>query len=167
MSAYEQRKQQIELYSTAVSEFFLECSGEAALVRSVFLLDKTQAPVLWNDFNSFVSMEGVWVGSVCVSASRKLLSHVLLLSGRGRYEDEEHLGVVDQIATQFARRTRLKYGSRLRVSAPEGFCGRSKLVPKLSRASPCAITFSWRGYEAGLVVDVDTPNAASRTVQVM
>ena len=157
MNSQTERLQQIELFSSAVSEFFLERSGEAAVVRSAFLLDKTQAPVLWNDFNSLISMEGALTGSVCVSASRKLLSHLLLLSGGGRYEDEEHLGIMDEVAAQFSGRTRMKYGSALRVSAPEGFCGRSREVPKLSRTSPYALTFSWRGYEAGLVVDIETP----------
>ena len=156
MSLHAQRLQQIELFSATVADFFQERSGEAAVVRSAFLLDKSQEPVLWNDFNSIIHLEGLLVGSVCFSASRKLLSHILLLSGKSKYEDEEHLGVVDQVAAQFSGRSRMKYGAALRVSDPEGFCGQSKKIQKRSKSSPYALKFSWRGYDAGLVIDLET-----------
>lgn len=160
MSPYTQRLQHLELYSAAVADFFQAKSGEAAVVRTAFLLDKSQPPVLWNDFNSIIHMDGLFVGSVCFSASRKLLSHLLLLSGKSKYEDEEHVGLVDQLTAQFSGRLRTKYGAALRVSSPEGFCGKDKAVHKRSKSSPCAIAFSWRGYEAGLVIDVQ-PAAAT------
>ena len=122
----EQRKQQIELYSTAVSSFSGVQGGGCSCSLGVSTGPRRKRRFL-NGFNS----QWVWrrMGGLClVSASRKLLSHVLAVVRRGRYEDEEHPGVVDQIATQFARRTRLKYGSRLRVSRARRFCGRSREV---------------------------------------
>lgn len=161
MIRYEQRLQHVELLSSAVSDVFAQWSGEAATVRTAFLLDKAQPPVLWNDFNSIIHMDGLLLGSVCFSASRKLLSHLLLVSGKSKYEDEEHVALVDQMSSQFSGRLRTKYGANLRVSKPEGFPGKDKDVRKLSKSSACAVAFSWRGYEAGLVVDVYAPVAAS------
>lgn len=145
----------IALFSETVSEFFDGLSGEPALVRSAYLLDDAQDPVLWNDFHGLIVISGGYVGSVCFSAPRSLLSHVLLLSGEGSYDEEKHLDIVGEIANQFSGRARRKFGETLEISTPIAFAGRARHVGRRASSVPYAIPFSWRGYEAGLVVNIE------------
>jgi chemotaxis protein CheX len=155
MRSYELRPEHIELFSETVSEFFDSLCGEPAQVRSAYLLDDAQDPVLWNDFHGLIVISGDFVGTVCFSASRNLLTHVLLLSGEGSYDDDKHLDIVGEIANQFAGRARKKFGERLEISTPIAFAGRARQVSRRAQTAPYAIPFSWRGYEAGLVVNLE------------
>ena len=155
MTVHELRPEHIQLFSDTVSEFFGSISGEPAIVRSAYLLEEEQEPVLWNDFNGLIRISGGYVGTVCFSAPRRLLTHVLLLSGEGQYDEEKHLDIVGEIANQFSGRSRLKFGEKLRISTPEAFAGRACEITRCTRSTPYAIPFTWRGYEAGLVVSLE------------
>ena len=155
MRAFELRPEHIELFSETVSEFFDSLCGEPALVRSAYLLDSAEDPVLWNDFHGLIIVSGDFVGSVCLSASRNLLTHVLMLSGEGSYDEDKHLDIVGEIANQFAGRARRKFGERLEISTPIAFSGRARQVARHAKSAPYAIPFSWKGYEAGLVVNLE------------
>lgn len=155
MNPLDLRPEHIELFSATVCEFFESISGEPALVRSAYLLDNAQDPVLWNDFHGLIVIGGGYIGSVCFSASKNLLTHVLLLSGEGNYDDDKHLDIVGEIANQFAGRARRKFGGELEISTPIAFAGRARQIPRRARSAPYAIPFSWRGYEAGLVVNLE------------
>ena len=154
MTIHELRPEHIELFSTAVTEFFDSISGEPAFVRSAYLLEESQYPVLWNDFNGLIMISGGYVGTVCFSAPRGLLSHVLLLSGEGQYGEDQHLDIVGEIANQFSGRARMKFCETLDISTPIAFTGRTRLVQRQAKSAPYAIPFSWRNYEAGLVVHI-------------
>ena len=155
MSAQELRSEHIELFSKTVIEFFESINGGHASVRSAYLLEDSQAPVLWNDFNGLIQIKGGYLGTVCFSASRNLLTHVLLLSGEGKYGDDNCLDIVGEIANQFSGRSRMKFGESLEISTPVAFAGRAYQTPRRARSAPYAIPFSWHGYEAGLVVNLD------------
>ena len=153
------RPEHIELFAKTVSEFFESISGEAAAVRSAYLLEETQAPVLWSDFNGLILISGGYTGTVCFSAPRSMLSHLLLLSGEGLYSDENHLDIVGEIANQFSGRSRQKFGETLQISTPIAFAGRDLEVSRRAKSAPYAIPFSWRNYEAGLVVNLEPVQA--------
>ncbi len=155
MTMHEVRPEHIEIFAETVSEFFDGLSGEPALVRSAYLMDAEDDPVLWNDYNGVIRISGGYRGSVCFSASRRLLTHVLLLCGEGKYDESKHLDIVGEIANQFSGRSRLKFGDQLVISTPEAFAGRSRAVRRELASPPYAIPFSWRGYEAGLVVNLE------------
>jgi len=160
MTVAELRPEHIELFSTTVTEFFASISGDPAIVRSAYLLENSADPVLWNDFNGLIEISGGYVGTVCFSAPRSLLTHVLLLSGEGQYGDEQHLDIVGEIANQFSGRARLKFGAALEISTPFAFAGRARQIRGRAKSAPYAIPFSWRGYEAGLVVNIETAEQA-------
>lgn len=155
MSAIELRPEHIELFSDTVSEFFDSLCGEPAVVRSAYLLAEAQDPVLWNDFHGLIVVSGEYVGTVCFSASRNLLTHLLLLSGEGGYDEENHLDIVGEIANQFAGRARCKFGETMEISTPIAFAGRARQIVRRAESTPYAIPFSWRGYEAGLVINLE------------
>ena len=155
MIAKELAPEHIELFSNTVIEFFSTLSGEPACVRSAYLLEDADDPVLWNDFHGLILISGDYVGTVCFSAPRSMLTHVLLLSGVGDYSDEKHLDIVGEIANQFSGRSRREFGESLVISTPIAFAGRAQQIHRRAKSAPYAIPFSWRSYEAGLVVNLE------------
>lgn len=155
MSLFQLSPAHIAVFSETVTEFFDCLCGEPAMVRSAYLLEDNHDPVLWNDFHGLIVISGGYVGSVCFSAPRSLLSHVLLLSGEGVYDDDSHLDLVGEIANQFSGRARKKFGDALEISTPIAFAGRAQPIARRARSAPYALPFSWRGYEAGLVVNLE------------
>ena len=142
----------IEIFTEAIGEYFEASTGEKALVRSAYLLEGSDAPVLWNDFHGVIAISGGYHGTVCFSAPRKLLSHLLMSIGDRNYTDECHLDLVGEIANTLSGCARKHFGEMLQISTPMTFLGRAGEVRAATDSIPYAIPFQWRGYEAGLVV---------------
>lgn len=144
----------IEVFSEAISHFFATATRDPALVRSAYVLDADD-PVLWNDYNGVIDVDGGFAGSIAFSASRELLSHVLLKMGEQDFTEEKHRDIVGEIANILSGRARRHFGEGLRISTPTAFSGRGKAVKRRARSAPYAIPFRWKGYEADLVVNLD------------
>ena len=58
MSIRELTPEHIELFADTIVDFFSTLSGEPASVRSAYLLDEADDPVLWNDFQGLITISG-------------------------------------------------------------------------------------------------------------
>lgn len=154
MSFKELRAADIEVFSSAICDYFEVVSGEKAQVRSAYLLE-AEAPVLWNDYQGVIALHDGFVGTVCFSAPKALLTHILMLMGQGDYDDDTHLDLVGEIANTLAGQARRHFGEKLEISTPVAFTGRNGKVLSPAHSQPYAIPFTWRGYHAGLVVNLD------------
>ena len=96
------RPQDIEVFTEAITHYFSASTGELASVRSAYLLERG-GPVIWNDFNGLIEISGDYQGSICFSAPRALLSHVLLKMGESVFTDERHGDIVGEIAATLAK----------------------------------------------------------------
>ena len=155
MNLWKKIQKPIEIFSSSVCDFFDEISGEPACVRSAFLLDDAKDPILWNEYNGLIQGDGDFTGTICFSASRGFLSHALLVSGEGKYDEGHHFGLVGKILNQFMDRARLQFGNALRASSPKIFERHGFDFPKSVRSRAYAVIVLWRGYEAGLVVNLE------------
>lgn len=162
MNARELNAEDIEVFSSAIAEFFETTSGERARVRSAYLLE-TSAPMLDNDYSGIINIAGGYTGTVCFSAPKGLLTHILLICGESAYSEESHLDIVGEIANTLSGRARKHFGEALEISTPRAFAGQQGAPSPRVRSLPYAIPFTWHGYEAGLVVSL-TPNEQRRNV---
>eukprot|EP01034_Spumella_vulgaris_P010836 gene10836-13756_t len=112
---HELRPEDIEVFSEAITHFFNTCTGETANVRSAYLIEHGPA-VLWNDFNGLIEISGAYTGSVCFSAPRALLSHVLLKMGESVFTDDRHADIVGEIANTLSGRARRHFGEGLSIA---------------------------------------------------
>jgi chemotaxis protein CheX len=154
MSARDLASGDIEVFSEAVRAYFRTTTGEAAEVRSAYLLDSTE-PALRNDYNGIIEISGGFVGSVCFSAPRTLLSHVLLAIGERDYTDDKHRDLVGEIANTLSGRARRHFGEQLGISPPRTFGMVSCSLDRRAASAPYAIPLTWNGYAADLVVHLD------------
>lgn len=154
MTGKELQAADIEVFAEAISHFFATACGETAAVRTAYLLDGEEKN-LWNDFNGLIDVQGAYVGTICFSAPRSLLSHVLLKMGQRDFSEMHHLDIVGEIANTFSGRARRHFGEALHISPPRAFAGRAVDTCAHAKSTPFAIPLCWHGYEAHLVVHLD------------
>jgi chemotaxis protein CheX len=139
------------VFTEAITHYFLASTGEPAVIRSAYLLN-TGGPVLWNDFNGLIEISGEYQGSVCFSAPRGLLSHVLLKMGESIFTDERHGDIVGEIANTLSGRARRRFGEGLGISPPQLLNYPLTTYEPTAHNTPYAIPLRWHGYEANLVI---------------
>lgn len=154
MTGKELQAADIEVFAEAISHFFATSCGERAEVRTAYLLDGAEKN-LWSDFNGLIDVRGGYIGNICFSAPRSLLSHVLLKMGQRDFTEEHHLDIVGEIANTFSGRARRHFGEALHISPPRAFAGQGGDAGLPAKSIPYAIPLCWHGYEASLVVHLD------------
>lgn len=150
----ELRPQDIEVFSEAITQFFSTYTGESASVRSAWLVEDG-TPVLWDDYNGVIDIGGDYTGTVCFSAPRAMLSHMLLRMGESVFTDERHGDIVGEIANTLSGRARRHFGEGLDISPPRLVNAGTGCRPRAT-GSAYAIPLRWHGYEANLVVHIDS-----------
>jgi chemotaxis protein CheX len=150
---HELRPEDLEVFTEAITHFFTTSTGETAAVRSAYLLQRGPA-VLWNDFNGLIEIGGDYRGSICFSAPRALLSHVLLKMGEAVFTDERHADLVGEIANILSGRARRHFGEGLQIAPPRLLAAGQAPATAHEAARPYAIPLLWHGYEANLVVQL-------------
>lgn len=144
----------IKIFSDAATAFFNQSTARQAHVKTAYLLPAAQN-VIWDDYQGMIALGGDYRGTVTFSASRGLLSHVLLLLGEGDYSDASHRDIVGEIANQMSGYARRHFGQRMDISPPRILTPHSRRPDGSTlKVAPYAIPLSWDGYEAHLVVQM-------------
>lgn len=143
----------IEVFSDAICDYFKTASGEEAQVRSAYLLEGDY-PRNWNEYHGVIPVHGGFVGTVCFSAPKTLLTHVLMLMGDKSFSEASHLDLVGEIANTLSGRARKHFGETLCIDPPKAFLGAHEPVMSSGPGKPYVIPFTWRTYEGGLVVNL-------------
>lgn len=147
------RAEDIRIFSDAAGAFFEHSTRRPARVRTAYLLESPE-PVVWDDYQGVIQLIGRYRGSVGFSASRGLLTHVLLLMGERDYSESSHCDIVGEIANQMSGYARRHFGETMEISPPRVL--KRKGPPDISarddEGTPFVIPLSWDSYEAHLVV---------------
>ena len=143
----------IRVFCDAAAAFFQQTTGAQAAVRTAYLMPQAE-PAVWSDFQGLIELSGRYRGSVAFSASRGLLSHVLLKIGEGDYSDASHRDIVGEIANQMSGYARRHFGETLDISVPRVLSGSERGGLGAFDGQPFVIPMRWDGYEAHLVVRI-------------
>lgn len=155
------KSQDVQVFSGAISAFFNNSTRRPAIVRSSYLAE-TAHPLPKADFSGVVDLGGRYQGWVCFSASRGLLSHVLVSMGLGGYTDAGHLDLVGEIANVMIGQAQRHFGDDLKISVPRTFPGNAAALVSESNSLPVLLPMTWNGYEAVLAVHlVDSRRGAA------
>jgi chemotaxis protein CheX len=145
------KAEDIRIFSDAAVAFFEQSTRRRAMVRTAYLLESPE-PVVWDDFQGLIELDGRWRGSVGFSAPRGLLSHVLLLMGERDYSEASHRDIVGEIANQMSGYARRHFGDGMDISPPRVLARGGAVPPAREEGTPFAIPMSWERYQAHLVV---------------
>ncbi len=144
----------IEVFSEAISAFFLNMTQEAAAVRTAYLLEGA-APELRGDFNGLIDVSGGFRGSIAFSAPHGMLAQVLAVMGENDQSTSKCLDVVGEIANMMSGRARRHFGESLEISTPRSSLRGACRVGAPASGTPYVIPLRWRGFEANLVIHLD------------
>lgn len=144
----------IEVFVESVEAYFEITTKERAIVRSAYLLEK-RAPFPLSDFTGAIALSGACRGTVCFSAPRGMLSHLLLKLGEKDYSDTAHCDLVGEIANQFAGRARRHFGEKMVMSPPTAFMGVGHMAMRLAETYPFVVPLMWQNYEGVLIVHIE------------
>jgi chemotaxis protein CheX len=143
--------QDIRVFSDAAGAFFEQSTRRRAMVRTAYLLESAD-PVVWDDYQGLIELDGRWRGSVGFSAPRGLLSHLLLAIGERDYSEASHRDIVGEIANQMSGYARRHFGEGMAISPPRVLTRGHDRMPAGTQAVPFAIPMGWENYQAHLVV---------------
>ena len=142
----------VQVFSGAISNFFGNTTRSPASVRSSYLAEPAQV-LPKADFSGMVELTGRYRGWVCFSATRGLLSQVLMAMGLGNdYSDAGHLDLVGEIANTMIGQAQRHFGDDLEISVPKTFSGNATRLVSESRSRPVLLPMTWNGYEAVLAI---------------
>ena len=147
------KSQDVEVFSGAISNFFSNTTRRPAVVRSSYLAGTAHA-LPKADFSGMVELGGRYRGWVCFSASRGLLSHVLVSMGLGSYTDAHHLDLVGEIANVMIGQAQRHFGNDMKISVPKAFPGNAAALVSESNSLPVLLPMTWNSYEAVLAVQL-------------
>ncbi len=147
------KAEDIRIFSDSASAFFQQSTRRRATVRTAYLLESPHA-VVWDDYQGIIDLDGRWCGSVAFSASRGLLSHLLLLLGEGDYSEASHRDIVGEIANQMSGYARRHFGEGMVISPPRVLKRGQSAASPAPGTPPFAMPMNWERYEAHLVVQM-------------
>ena len=145
------RADDIRVFADAAGAFFEQSTRRRAMVRTAYLLESPD-PVVWDDYQGLIELDGRWRGSVGFSAPRGLLSHLLLVMGERDYSEASHRDIVGEIANQMSGYARRHFGEGMEISPPRVIARGRDRVSASGEAVPFAIPMRWENYQAHLVV---------------
>jgi chemotaxis protein CheX len=144
----------VEVFANAVTAYFQTTTREKALVRSAYLLE-SRDPFPLFEFTGMITLLSGYRGTVCFTAPRGLLSHVLLVLGEKDFSETAHCDLVGEIANQFAGQAQQHFSEDLGISPPSLLMGEASVIPRLASAHPFVIPIGWHDYESKLIVHIE------------
>jgi chemotaxis protein CheX len=152
MNAGRLKAEDIRVFSDAAGAFFHQSTRRRATVRTAYMLESPD-PVVWDDFQGLIAIDGRWRGSVGFSAPRGMLSHLLLMIGERDYSEASHRDIVGEIANQMSGYARRHFGEGMAMTPPQVLArGATQVAPEAPEAVPFVIPMTWERYQAHLVV---------------
>lgn len=141
----------LRVFADAVRHYFRQLGDENAQIRTSFLQDSASIPVY--DYTGIIRVGGDYSGQVRVSASRRLISHLLQRQCAAPVVTTELcLDAVGELANTLAGNARKHYGERLHISVPEAYVGSGP--NDLSRQRLMVIMVDWKQYGLAVLVDM-------------
>ena len=140
------------VFVDAVTRYFAHLTGEAAVIRSAYLADKTLPRF---DFTGLIALSGQFRGSVYFSASRLMATQLLAALREPDTRNENLLDIVGEVANTIAGNARKHFGAGLEISTPITILGHNDIIKSAIRARPFAIELQWQLSKAVVVVDLE------------
>lgn len=106
-----------------------------------------------HDITGIITVTGVHHGSVCFSAPRILLRHLLLLQGEAENDSAMCSDLVGEVANTIAGNARRSFGRQFCISSPQVIEGEPPRPPTLDALTRSfVIPIEWHRYRASLVI---------------
>jgi chemotaxis protein CheX len=143
----------IHSFVDAVSVYFHQITGEKAEIRSAYLVEGGVMATTF-DLTGYIGFSGSFSGRVYFSASRGMVSHLLLMMKEPNRSEEQLLDAVGEVANTIAGNARKHFGDTMKISVPVTAVTPDGWLDAMVTPRSYVIMIKWKQYKASVIVDI-------------
>lgn len=144
--------QELESFVEATIHYF-EVSVEPASVGSPYLIESGRAPT--QEFAGAIKISGKRQGLVYFTASKLMLTAMLVRMGENEITLENMADLVGEVANTISGNVRRTFGGEFVISTPRVLVNRADELAPPVHIRPFVVPIHWRTHSAQLVVCVE------------
>lgn len=141
---------EIQVFVDGVKHYFDTVSDSQAVIGTPYLVDSVEVPE--SDYVGVINISGVRNGSVCFSAARAMLRHLLISLGETSIKSDLVFDVVGEVANTISGNVREAFGSKFIISVPKIKEKSSGFSDISNNEKALSVPFRWKTYTGHLVV---------------
>lgn len=144
---------ELETFVQGTTHYFETTANQPASVGSPYLVQEGKPAV--HEFTGIISVAGKRRGIVYFTASRPMLTVMLMRMGETELTHENMCDLVGEVANTISGNARRDFGKDFMISVPQVVTGRSEDVPTPDNTRAFVIPINWRSHSAQLVVALE------------
>jgi chemotaxis protein CheX len=141
---------ELETFIGGTTHYFITAANQPASVGSPYLVNEG-APALL-EYTGIITIAGKRKGVVYFTASRPLLTVLLMRLGETEITHENMADLVGEVANQISGNARRDFGREFMISVPRVLSGPQTEPPTPADSRSFVIPINWRSHSAQLVV---------------
>jgi len=141
---------ELATFVEGTTRYFETIGHQPASVGSPYLVDNGKPTV--HEFTGMINIAGKRRGVVYFTASRSMLTVLLMRMGETELTEENMADLVGEVANTISGNARRDYGTDFMISVPQVTTGHADQVVLPDGARSIVIPINWRSHAAHLVV---------------
>ncbi len=146
-------KVELETFVEGTTHYFAAAANQPASVGSPYLVQEGRPAV--QEFTGMISIAGKRNGVVYFTASRPMLTVMLMRMGETELSEENMRDLVGEVANTISGNARRDFGKDFMISVPTVVAGEPQRVVTPDNLRSFVIPINWRSHSAQLVVCLD------------
>lgn len=141
---------ELETFVDGTTHFFLTAGNQPATVGSPYLVNEGSPGI--QEYTGIITVAGKRKGIVYFTASRPMLTVLLMRLGETEVTPENMCDLVGEVANQISGNARRDFGSEFMISVPRVIAGKPDGAVTPANIRSFVIPINWRSHSAALVV---------------
>lgn len=146
-------KVELETFVEGTTHYFATAANQPASVGSPYIVQEGRPTV--QEFTGMISIAGKRNGVVYFTASRPMLTVMLMRMGETELSEENMRDLVGEVANTISGNARRDFGKDFMISVPQVVAGEPQKVLTPENMRSFVIPINWRSHSAQLVVCLD------------
>ncbi len=143
-------EQELKVFVEGTTNYFEVAALQAATIGSPYLVTKGMPAV--HDYTGVIKIAGRREGVVYFTASRAMLTVLLMKMQETDFSDATMKDLVGEVANTISGNARRDFGREFVISVPSVISGDKLELPLSAEMRPFVIPINWRSHSAKLVV---------------
>jgi chemotaxis protein CheX len=145
-------KVELETFVEGTTHYFQTAANQPASVGSPYLVNEG-APGI-QEYTGIITIGGKRRGIVYFTASRPMLTVLLMRLGETEMTHENMCDLVGEVANQISGNARRDFGSEFMISVPRVIAGTPEHAVTPANVRSFVIPINWRSHSAKLIVSL-------------
>lgn len=141
---------ELSTFVEGTTHYFETAANQPASVGSPYLVQQGKPTV--QEFTGMISIAGKRRGVVYFTASRPMLTVLLMRMGETELTEENMADLVGEVANTISGNARRDFGKDFMISVPQVVAGEPEKVATPDNVRSFVIPINWRSHAAQLVV---------------